>query len=182
MKKLIALTAVVSIAIFTLLSASGCFNPGEKIAEKITEEAMEKAIEEGIEGEEGTEADVDISGEEVSIKTDEGEMTIGQGADLPQGFPGVVPVYPDMQISSSWRSVDDGKESFFVGGISGDPGNKIFDWYKSELSGWEIEESEFKSGDESMYSINTSNDTYDIGVVITESEDETTVMLYVDET
>jgi len=178
MKKVIALTAVVSLAIFMLFSVSGCFNLGQKVAEKITEEAVEKAIES-----EGGEAEVDIGEEGVSIKTDEGEMTYGGGAELPEGFPKVVPVYPDMQIVSSWKATDDEKESFSVSGIIGDSGKKIFDWYKSQLSNWDTEESEVTSGDESMYSIYASNDAYDVSVIImdVESEDEVTVTLYVGE-
>ena len=154
----------------------------QKIAEKVTEEAVEKAIEESIEGEEGGEADVEIDEEGISIKTDEGEMTIGTGAELPDGFPGVVPVYPDMEIITSWRSVDDGKENFSVSGISSDPGEKIFDWYKSKLSGWDID-SEFSSeqDNEMMYSLNTNNGTYNVSVLIIESEDEITVVLNVNE-
>ena len=177
MKKVIALTAVISMTIFMLFSVSGCFNLGQKVAEKITEEAIEKSIES-----EGGEAEVEIGEEGVSIKTDEGETTIG-GADLSEGFPKVVPVHPGMQIISSAKSTEDGKEFFVVSGIIGDSGKEIFDWYKSQLSNWDTEESEVTSGDESMYSIYASNDAYDVSVIImdVESEDEVTVMIYVDE-
>lgn len=176
MKKIAALAAVISLAIFVLFSGSGCFNLGQKVAEKVTEKAVEKAIES-----EGGEAEVDIGEEGVSIKTDEGEMTIG-GADLPDGFPGVVPVYPDMEIITSSKSIDDGKESFFVGGASSDSGKEIFDWYKGELRGWDIE-GEFvaESGGESTFTISANDGTYSVSVMIMESEDEVTVMIYVDE-
>lgn len=178
MKKVIALTAVVSLAIFMLFSVSGCFNLGQKVTEKITEGVIEKAIES-----EGGEAEVDISGEGVSIKTDEGEMTYGGGVELPEGFPKVVPVYPGMQVISSAKSTEDEKESFVVSGIIGDSGKEIFDWYKSQLSNWDTEESEITSGEGSTYSIYASNDNYDVSVIImdVESEDEVTVMIYVDE-
>jgi len=176
MKKIAALAAVISMTIFMLFSASGCFNPGQKVAEKVTEEAIEKAIES-----EGGEAEIDIGEEGVSIKTDEDEMTYGGGAELPEGFPEVVPVYPDMEIITSWKATEDGKESFSVSGIIGDSGKEIFDWYKSQFSNWDTEESEFTSGDESMYSINASNDAYEVSVMIMESEGEVTVTLYVGE-
>ncbi len=180
MKKLIALAAVISLAIFALFSASGCFNPGEKIAEKITEEAMEKAIEEGIESEGGTEAEVDISGDEMNITTDEGEMSFGEGADLPEGFPGVVPVYPDMQIIASWTETDEEGEYFSVSGTSANPGKEINDWYKGQFGSWEIE-NEFSStsDDEKTYSITADNGTYVVSVLIIESEGETTLVLNV---
>jgi hypothetical protein len=177
MKKIVALTAVISLSIFMLFSVSGCFNLGQKVAEKVTEKAVEKAIES-----EGGEAEVDIGEEGVSIKTDEGEMTIGGGAELPEGFPKVVPVYPGMEISSSWKSVDDGKDHFSVSGISSDPGKEVFDWYKGELGGWDIE-GEFvaESGGESTFTISANDGTYSVSVMIMESDDEVIVMLYVDE-
>lgn len=178
MKKIVALTAVISMTIFMLFSVSGCFNLGQKVAEKVTEKVVEKAIES-----EGGEAEVDIGEEGVSIKTDEGEISYGGGTELPEGFPKVVPVYPGMQIISSAKATDDEKESFSVSGIIGDSGKEIFNWYKSQLSNWDTEESEVTSGDESMYSIYASNDAYDVSVIImdVESEDEVTVMIYVDE-
>jgi len=178
MKKIAALTAVISLSIFMLFSVSGCFNLGQKVAEKVTEKAVEKAIES-----EGGEAEVDIGEEGVSIKTDEGEMTIGGGAELPEDFPKVVPMYPGMQIVSSWKVTEDEKDSFSVSGIIGDSGKEIFDWYKSQFSNWDTEESEITSGEGSTYSINAGNDNYDVGVIImdVESEDEVTVMIYVDE-
>ncbi|MBU2563484.1 MAG: hypothetical protein KJ568_03430 [Actinobacteria bacterium] len=179
MKKAIALTAVISMTIFMLFSVSGCFNLGQKVAEKVTEKVFEKAIES-----EGGEAEVDIGEEGVSIKTDEGEMTMGEGVELPDGFPKVVPVYPDMQIYSSSKFVgDDEKEGFYVSGTTSDSGSTVFDWYKSQLSNWDTEESEVTSGGESMYTIYASNDAYDVSVIImdVESEDEVMVTLSVNE-
>lgn len=177
MKKIVALTAVISMTIFMLFSVSGCFNLGQKVVEKITEEVIEKAIES-----EGGEAEVEIGEEGVSIKTDEAEMTIGEGTDLPEGFPKVVPVYPDMQLSTTWKSVDDGKDYFSVSGISSNPGKEVFDWYKGKLSGWDIE-GEFvaESGGESTFTISANDGTYYLSVMIMESEDEVMVTLYVDE-
>lgn len=177
MKKIVALTAVISMTIFMLFSVSGCFNLGQKVVEKITEEVIEKAIES-----EGGEAEVEIGEEGVSIKTDEGEMTIGEGTDLPEGFPKVVPVYPDMQFSTSWKSVDDGKVSFSVTGTSSDSGKEIFDWYKSKLRGWDIE-GEFvaESGGESTFTISANDGTYSVYVMVMGSEDVVIVTLYVDE-
>jgi len=173
MKKAIALAAVISMAIFMLFSASGCFNLGQKVAEKVTEKAVEKAIES-----EGGEAEVDIGEEGVSIKTAEGEMTIGEGAELPEGFPKVVPVYPGMQITTSWKGTEDGKETFSVSALTSNPGSTVFDWYKSELKGWE-NEGEFtsESGGESTFTISANNGTYSVVVMIMESDEGTVVTL-----
>jgi len=177
MKKAIALTAVISMTIFMLFSASGCFNLGQKVAEKVTEKAVEKAIES-----EGGEAEVDIGEEGVSIKTDEGEMTVGEGAELPEGFPKVVPVYPDMGITASWKATEDGKETFSVSGMTSDSREKIFNWYKSQLGGWEIEgEFTSESGGESTSTISANDGTYSAVVMIMESDEETVVTLVVSE-
>ena len=173
MKKIVALTAVISMTIFMLFSVSGCFNLGQKVAEKVTEKAVEKAIES-----EGGEAEVDVGEEGVSIKTDEGEMTIGEGAELPEGFPKVVPVYPGMQITTSWKGTEDGKETFSVSALTSDLGSTVFDWYKSELGGWE-NEGEFtsESGGESTFTISADNGTYSVVVMIMESDEGTVVTL-----
>ena len=46
---------------------------------------------------------MNISSDEdtVEIKTDEGEATFGEGADLPEGFPDAIPVYGNMDITTS---------------------------------------------------------------------------------
>ncbi|NQT67864.1 MAG: hypothetical protein HQ569_09890 [Actinobacteria bacterium] len=160
MKKIAALTAVISMTIFMLFSVSGCFNPGQKVAD------------------EDGEAEVNISEEGVSIKADEGEMIIGEGVDLPDDFPKVVPVYPDMKIVTSWKSTADGKDTFSISASTSDPGSTVFDWYKSELKGWE-NEGEFtsESGGESTFNIYANNGTYSIAVIIVESDEETIVAL-----
>lgn len=176
MKKVIALVLVISLAVFILFSAGGC-KVGQKIAEKVTEEAIEENIES-----EGGEAEVDITEGEVSVKTDESEMTVGGGAELPEGFPKVVPVYPDMEISSSWKSVENGKENFSVSGTTSDSGDEVFNWYKSQLGGWEIEgEFTSESGGESTSTISANDGTYSVVVVIMESDEGTVVTLAVSE-
>ncbi|MBM3702780.1 MAG: hypothetical protein FJW63_07335 [Actinobacteria bacterium] len=177
MKKAIALVLVISLAIFMLFSVSGCFNIGQKVAEKVTEKAVEKAIES-----EGGEAEVDITEGEVSVKTDESEITVGEGVELPEGFPKIVPVYPDIEILSSLKSTEDGKQTFSVSGTTSDSGNEVFNWYKSQLGGWEIE-SEFTSESEGeiFSSISANNGTYSLVVTIIETDEGTTVGIVVNE-
>jgi len=173
MKKIVALTAVISLAIFMLFSVSGCFNMGQKVSEKIAEGAIEKAIES-----EGGEAEVDIGEEGVNIKTEEGEVTIGEGAELPDDFPNVVPVYPDMKISSSWKSTQDEKETFSFSAMTSDPGSTVFDWYKSQMADWENEDEYTSESDgESMFNIAADNGTYSVVVMIMESDEGTVVSL-----
>src|SRR4030042_4852014 len=104
MRKTIILVVVMSLAIFMLFSGSGC---------KGTEESVEAAIEEAIESE-GGDAEVDISEGETTITTDEGEMTIGEGTDLPDGFPDTIPMYANMVIPKSWKTRETGLDEFCV--------------------------------------------------------------------
>jgi len=176
MKKSISLILIIGLAV-SLLFAGGCFNLGEKIAGEITEGIVEKAIE----GESG--ADVDISGDSATVKTDEGETTIGSEADIPEGYPGgEVPVYPDMTLTFSQRITQDGKDSFMLSAETADAGQKIIDWYKSKLAGWDID-SEYSSESDDVKStmVNFSNDSYMVWVQVTEQEDGNYVMLSVSE-
>ena len=114
----------------------------------------------------------------MSIKTDEGEMTIGEGTDLPDGFPDVIPVYPDMTIQTAWKSTEDDKDNFSISALSDDSGEKIFNWYKDKMSGWEIE-SEFTqdSGEDGItMSINGNNGTYMLSILIFEDEGSSTIV------
>lgn len=175
MKKKFFMVAWAGVIIIALFITTGCF--GQQIAERITGEAIERAIEE----ESGGEVDIDISEGEMSIKTDEGEVTFGESTELPDGFPGIVPVYPDMGIVTAWKATEEGKENFSISASTDDPGDKIYNWYKNELSGWEIE-NEFTadSGDDGKtFSINGNNGTYNLSVLIFESEEETTVVVNV---
>ncbi len=149
MKRLTAIIALTVSMLLVLLLASGCF--GQNIAERIAEEVIEKAIEEDngenveidldddgitIKGEDG-EVSISADDETVEIKSDDGEFTIGLGAELPEGFPGNVPVYPDMEITTSWRSTDNDKDNYSISGLTEDAGDDVFAWYKDKLSGWE---------------------------------------------
>ncbi len=176
MKKSISLALAISLAV-SLLFAGGCFNLGEKIAGEITEGIIEK----GIEGDTG--ADVDISGDSVTIKTDEGESTIGSGADIPDGYPeGEVPVYPDMTITSSQKITQDGKTNYMISAETADTGEKIANWYKSKLAGWNVDSEYSSEGDgltNTMVSI--TSDTYSVWLQITEEESGNYVIITVSE-
>ncbi len=54
-------------------------------------------------------------------------MTIGEGTDLPDGFPDVIPVYANIVITTSWKATEDDLEAFSVAASSSDPGSTIFD-------------------------------------------------------
>ena len=174
MKKIITLAVVISLAVFMLFSAGGC-------KARIAEESVEAAIEEAIEGEGGN-AEVDISEGEATITTDEGEMTIGEGTDLPDGFPDAIPVYSNMEITASWKVTEDGKEVFSVAASSSDSGSTIFDWYIGQLGGWQnLNQFTNESEGETLSSISADNGTYTLVVTIIEADEGTSVSIGVSE-
>ena len=171
MKKIMYVITVVCVILIALFLAAGCKG---KIIERITEGAIESAIEAQSDGE----VDIDVSEGGISIKTDEGEVTIGEGTDLPDGFPSIIPVYPDMTIQTAWKSTEDDKDNFYISALSDDSGEKIFNWYKDKMSGWEIE-SEFTqdSGEDGItMSINGNNGTYMLSILIFEDEGSSTIV------
>jgi hypothetical protein len=189
MKRLTAIIALTVSMLLVLLLASGCF--GQNIAERIAEEVIEKAIEEDngenveidldddgitIKGEDG-EVSISADDETVEIKSDDGEFTIGIGAELPEGFPGNVPVYPDMEITTSWKSTEDDKVSFSISGLTEEAGDDVFAWYKDKLSGWEIESEFTASGDDvKTSSLSVKSDGLIMVLMVIESDDEGTII------
>jgi len=170
MKKIITLAVVISLAIFMLFSASGCKGA-------VTEESVEAAIEG-----EGGDAEVDISEGEATITTDEGEMTIGEGTDLPDGFPDVIPVYANIVITTSWKATEDDLEAFSVAASSSDPGSTIFNWYISQLGGWQnLNQFTSENEGETLSSISADNGTYTLIVTIIETDEDTMVTISVSE-
>jgi len=181
MKKIAALAVIISLAAFILFSAGGCSKIGQRIAETVTEETIEQAIEQGIEGE-GGQAEVDISGDEVTITTDEGETSWGTGTELPEGFPKVVPIYPDMTPTSTMTWEDDGNKYFMVGFETADPGKKVYDWYMDKFSaaGWTVDYNSTTTSDGDKYYNVTANDgTLEASVMVSEYEGDTTVSINV---
>jgi hypothetical protein len=89
----IVMTIVLLAAVF-----SGCRRVREKAAENAAERIMEKAMED----QSGGKADVDINADDnsVSIKTDEGELTIQSGEDMewPQDLKGKIPELKGIKI------------------------------------------------------------------------------------
>lgn len=159
---------------------SGCL--GERIAGAVAEKVVEKAIENESGGEvdidlsegeikiQGEDGEVSISSDEegVSIQSDEGQATYGSSAELPDTFPGSVPVYPGMEINSSFESTgDSGKSNWSIGGITADPGEDVFGWYKEQMSGWEPE-GEFTSENEGEKTMTfaAGNDAYTVNIIV----------------
>jgi hypothetical protein len=190
LKKLIAISAVIISILFTLVFAGGCL--GQRIAEKVTEEAIEKAIEKESgqdveidldEGEitiQGDDGEVNISSDDetVEIQSDEGEATFGTGAELPEDFPAEIPVYNNMDITTSMSGTNDGKTSYTVTAMSADSVDDIYDWYESQLSGWEITAQFSMDTDNGQTaSITAESADYEMSLMIAEDEEGTVVVI-----
>lgn len=175
MKKILMIVAVLVSILLTLVFAGGCL--GQKISEKITEKVAEEIIEKAIEGESGKSVDIDLDDGEMTIKSDDGEVTIGTSVELPDGFPGNVPVYPDMEITMGWAVTEDNKDSYSINGFTEDAGDDVFAWYKEKLSGWDIE-SEFTASGEDVTtsSLSAKSGGLEMFLMVIESEEEGTII------
>jgi len=175
MKKLMGITTVILLMIIIVVFGSSCV--GRNIVERITEEAIEKAIE----GESGGNVEIDISGGEegkVSISSEDGEITLGSGAELPEGFPENVPVYGDMEIASSYKNTEDDKIFYSITAESAKSVEEIFEWYKDELSGWSIEnESKLDATSGKNYSLLAQMDDITLTLMLSGRGDEETGIL-----
>lgn len=121
---------LVILAIFVLsVAASGC----GKAAEKASEKAVEKAIESST----GGQAKVDVSQDQVIVKTDEGTTKVGGTNEWPAKIPADVPKFAAGKITSLVESTPTGGGYQVMVGIEG---ATIADMekYKGQLesSGW----------------------------------------------
>lgn len=186
MKKIMAIAIIMSLAAFLLFSSGGCSKIGERISESISEEMIESAIEEGIESEDG-QAEVDISEGEVTVTTEEGETSWGLSSELPENFPSVVPLYPNMTPKSTMTWQEDGKEYFIVDFDTSDKAEGIYNWYldKFPAEGWTVEfNSKSETGDgNASYYVQANDGTYLVAIVVSIYDGVTTVSVdvgYVD--
>lgn len=128
MKRLISFA--IGMTMISCMVLAGC--------EKASEKAAEKAIEAGM-AKEGVKADVDLSGEKVTIESKDGKSVItgGKGATVPDGFPRDVYVYEGATITGS-VSVPGG---FNVVMETSDGADKVLAAVKSKMTefGWKEE-------------------------------------------
>jgi hypothetical protein len=123
-KRLLIGTFVIVLAV----GLGGCKSVSEKIGEEIVG---------GVIG-----GDVDVSEDEVTIQTDEGDVTIagGEGA-LTEGFPKDCPIYKDSTVESSSRFESGEQVQYYATLQAPDSVGDVHAWYKGEFEseGWSIE-------------------------------------------
>ena len=119
------------ILLLTIIGMLGC---GEKTEEKTAETILEKAIE----SKTGGETNVDIKGENVRIKTKDGEMKMSSGssAKIPAEFPKDIFLY-DADLNTSMEL----PEGYNLTFQTKDDASKISDAYLEEMTqkGWSKE-------------------------------------------
>jgi len=175
MKKILLITAVITISIMVILSMGGC---KQKIAESLVEKAIEQAA-----AKEGENVDIDLEEGQIKVKDEEGnEIQLG-GTEVPEGWPSEVPVSDSIVIQFSGKEKTDNKMNYHISGTYNGSGEDLYNYYKQQLSGWSVEiDSVTDMGDEGKtYSLQVSNDKYYVSLFVTGGEDNLAVMLTVNE-
>ena len=112
---------------------------------KAEEKAAEKMIEKAIEKQGGGKADVDLSGQRFSAKTDEGEVEISTKGDvkIPSDFPKDVHVYKGAKVLMAGKQA----EGMMLTLETGDGMEKVSEIYADRMveAGW-TEESSMNMG------------------------------------
>ena len=83
---------------------------------------------------------IDKKGEKVTIKTEEAEISIEEGGELPENFPKDFPTYPKAKLISSWTASGDETEGLSLVWETSDSIDKVAVYYKEKLteSGWKL--------------------------------------------
>lgn len=101
----VSIVAATAVGAFLLASCS----PGD-----LLESAVEKGVEKGVEAATGADIDIDEDGGNMSIKTEDGEMSFGTGAELPETFPESEVPLVDGEIMTSMRIKDETSDGYSV--------------------------------------------------------------------
>jgi hypothetical protein len=159
-----------------LMSCGKSFS--EKMAEKVTEKIVEKVAES-----EGEDIDIDISGDSVSITSDSGETVTMGGTKLPDGWPKSVPFNDDLEILYSGSTKAGGVSTWTVNGTFDGGAEELYDYNKSELPGWEqTGDSAMTSEEGAFYTLQMTDGTYEMSLIITGDANETAAVVTVSET
>jgi hypothetical protein len=163
--KIIILTFTLFALVAMVFSISGC---ARRIASNIVEEAIESAA-----AGEGEDVDIDIEEGEINITDDEGtEINIG-GADIPDDWPSSIPVNNNIAVQYSGKQATEGKSSWYISGVYNGESQELYDYYKSEFSGWNQEsDAQTSAEDLKTFYYGVSNDSYYVSLIISDTEDE----------
>lgn len=106
-------TTRVSVAVAVVAGAfvlASC-SPGD-----LLDSAIEKGVEKGFEAATGTDIEIDEDGGQISISGEDGDVTFGSGAGLPDGFPDEIPLV-DGEITGGMR-ISEGDTDGFMASVA----------------------------------------------------------------
>jgi hypothetical protein len=119
--------AMVALAALLVIGATAGCNPEEEAAEEIIEQTT------------GGDVEIDDDGESVTIETEDGSMEItgGDGAAVPDGFPDDMPLYEGTIVLGQMMETPEGT-AYNVGVETTDGAYEVADWYADEMAsaGW----------------------------------------------
>jgi len=114
--------------------------------------------------------DVDLDNGKVTIQTDDGSKTsVGEGAQLADGFPSDVPIFTPSTLVASSKTED---SSYSAVGKTSSTVAEVTNYYKSEMAknGWTTQ---LDSTSEDGTLLSFQKDNRSAGVVVTSNADET---------
>jgi hypothetical protein len=152
MKKFLITASIITVAVMLVFSFSGCASAAQK--------AIEKASGVSVNSSSGEVNVTDSSGNEVNIG----------GNKVPDNWPSSVPVNNNITITLSGSSTSDGKSTWTISGTFDGKAEDLYNWYKSQLSGWTTDyDSVTTSGEDKIYTLGLSNDQYTVTLMVTDS-------------
>jgi hypothetical protein len=153
MKKFLVTASIITVAAMLIFSFSSCASAAQK--------AIEKAAGVSINSSSGEVNVTDSSGNEVNIG----------GNKVPDNWPSSVPVNNKITITLSGSSTSDGKSTWSISGTFNGAAEDLYNWYKSQLSGWTTDyDSVVNSGEDKIYTLGFSNDKYTVTLMVTDSK------------
>lgn len=139
-----------------LLSVFGVLVVGTTSCSKVTEKVSEKAAEKAIEGSTDGDADVDLSDDEVKIKTGDGSAVYG--SKMPDGWPKDIPLPDNFEVTGGANIDQGGQVMITVVGTTKMSSEDVTAFYKDKMSGWEKEsDAVYGNGDDAVASLSLTN-------------------------
>lgn len=127
-----------ALVVVLALGLVGCKSISEKIGEEVGEE-----VAGGVLG-----ADVEVDGDEVTIQTEDGDVTMNStDGELPEEFPDDFPLYDGIEVDSTSTLDGEADATFYVNLLSDDSPKDVYEWYKQAFAdeGWTIQGDVFLS-------------------------------------
>jgi len=116
------------------------------VAGVVSRLTQKSATERAIEAVTGNNADVNVDGDDVTVKTDQGTWSTSD--KLPSNWPSDVPVYPGAKVTASVAGAGDQANGNYASLESSDAVAAVIAWYKKEVpgAGWTVETDAMISG------------------------------------